>query len=52
LRTPGIRIPSIRLSLHPPIHPASYTDMEDPLGGIMRDWKSVLDEQLDHWQPG
>jgi 1-acyl-sn-glycerol-3-phosphate acyltransferase len=52
LRTPGIRIPSIRLSLHPPIHPASYTDMEDPLGGIMRDWKAVLDEQLEHWQPG
>ena len=52
LRSPGVRVPSIRLSLHPPIYPASYTDMEDPLGGMMDDWQAALDEQLNHWQPG
>jgi 1-acyl-sn-glycerol-3-phosphate acyltransferase len=52
VHTPAIRVPSIRLSLHPPIYPASYTDMEDPLGGMMDDWKAVLDEQLRHWQSG
>lgn len=52
LRAPGIRIPAIRLSLHPPIYPVSYTDMEDPLSGMMNDWQAVLDEQLNHWQTG
>ena len=51
VHTPAIRVPSIRLSVHPPIHPASYTDMEDPLGGMMDDWQAVLDEQLSHWLP-
>jgi 1-acyl-sn-glycerol-3-phosphate acyltransferase len=51
LRSPGIRIPSIRLSLHPPLYPVSYTDMEDPLGGMMDDWQAVLDDELTHWQP-
>ena len=51
LPSPGIRIPSIRLSLHPPLYPVSYTDMEDPLGGMMKDWRAVLDEQIHHWQP-
>lgn len=52
LHSPGVRVPSIRLSLHPPIYPASYTDMEDPLGGMMNDWQAALDEQLNHWQTG
>jgi hypothetical protein len=51
LPSPGIKIPSIRLSLHPPLYPASYTDMEDPLGGMMDDWQAVLDDELAHWQP-
>ncbi len=51
VRTPGIRIPSIRLSLHPPLYPASYTDMEDPLSGMMNDWQAILDHEIEHWQP-
>lgn len=48
---PGIKIPSIRLSLHPPIIPASYTDREDPLGAMMNDWTAVVDDTISHWQP-
>ncbi len=51
LRNPGVRIPSIRLSLHPPLYPASYTDMEDPLSSMMDDWQAILDDQIKHWQP-
>ncbi len=49
---PGIKIPSIRLSLHPPLLPASYTDREDPLGAMMNDWTAVVDDSIGHWQPG
>lgn len=48
---PGVKIPSIRLALHPPILPASYTDREDPLGAIMDDWSAVVDNTISHWQP-
>ena len=50
-RNPGIKIPSIRLSLHPPLQPATYTDREDPLGAMMDDWTALLDTEIDHWQP-
>jgi hypothetical protein len=48
---PGVKIPSIRLALHPPIVPASYTDREDPLGAMMDDWANVVDKTISHWQP-
>lgn len=51
LANPGVHIPSVRITLHPPLYPASYLDREDPLGAIMDDWVSTLDQQLKHWQP-
>ena len=48
---PGLTIPSVRLSLHPPLMPASYTDREDPLGAMMNDWAAVVDDTVKHWQP-
>lgn len=48
---PGVKIPSTRLALHPPILPASYTDREDPLGAMMDDWTTVVDNAIGHWQP-
>ena len=48
---PGLDIPSVRLSLHPPLLPASYTDREDPLGAMMDDWAAVVDNAVGHWQP-
>jgi 1-acyl-sn-glycerol-3-phosphate acyltransferase len=48
----GIRLPSVRLSLHPPLDPDSYLGRVDPLGAMMDDWKSALDGDLAHWQPG
>ncbi|MDJ0925279.1 MAG: lysophospholipid acyltransferase family protein [Acidimicrobiia bacterium] len=51
LRNPEVKVPSIRLSLHPPLHPATYTDREDPLGAMMDDWTAILDAEIDHWQP-
>jgi 1-acyl-sn-glycerol-3-phosphate acyltransferase len=50
LASPGIRVPSIRLSLHPPLEPASYLDRVDPVGAMMDDWVAVLDDELKHWQ--
>ena len=47
---PGLKVPSVRLSLHPPLMPASYTDREDPLGAIMDDWAAVVDDTVKHWQ--
>lgn len=47
---PGIRIPSISLSFHPAIDPASYLDRVDPIGAMMNDWKSVLDDELKPWR--
>lgn len=46
---PGIHLPSVRLSYHPPLYPGSYIDHEDPLGSMMDDWVAVLDDQLAHW---
>lgn len=51
LANPGIHIPTARLSLHPPLHPDSYIDREDPLGAMMDDWVAALDEDIKHWQP-
>lgn len=51
LANPGIHVPSVRITLHPPLYPGSYLDREDPLGAMMDDWVSVLDEELKHWQP-
>jgi 1-acyl-sn-glycerol-3-phosphate acyltransferase len=48
---PGLEIPSVRLSLHPPLFPASYTDRVDPLGAMMDDWATVVDNAVGHWQP-
>lgn len=49
LANPGVHIPSLRLSFHPSLDPASYLDYEDPLQSMMDDWVGVLDEQLTHW---
>ncbi|MCP4309180.1 MAG: 1-acyl-sn-glycerol-3-phosphate acyltransferase [bacterium] len=46
---PRVRVPSVRLSFHPALHPGSYLDCEDPLQVMMSDWVAVLDEQLAHW---
>lgn len=51
LAEPGIRVPSVRLSLHPALDPAAYTDRIDPLGAMMDDWVATLDKELEHWQP-
>lgn len=51
LAEPRVRVPSIRISLHPPLHPDSYIDREDPLGAMMDDWVATLDHELKHWQP-
>ena len=51
LANPGIHIPSTRLTLHPPMYPGPYLNREDPLGAMMDDWASALDQQLKHWQP-
>ena len=48
---PGIRVPSIRLSIHPPLDPATYLDRVDPIGAMMDDWGAILDQELNHWQP-
>lgn len=48
---PGIRVPSVRVSLHPPLDPASYIDRVDPIGAMMDDWGATLDNELNHWQP-
>ena len=52
LANPGVHVPSIRLSLHPVLQPGSYLDREDPVGAMMDDWVTVLDEQLAHWRTG
>lgn len=49
LAQPGVHIPSLRLSFHPVLDPASYLDREDPMQSMMDDWVAVLDEQLMHW---
>ncbi|MDX2467974.1 MAG: lysophospholipid acyltransferase family protein [Acidimicrobiia bacterium] len=49
LAEPGIHIPSVRVSIHPPLYPGSYSDHEDPLQAMMDDWIAVLDDQLNHW---
>ena len=51
LASPGVSIPSVRVSLHPPLDPVSYIGRVDPIGAMMDDWQSVLDHQLQHWQP-
>ena len=51
LAEPGIRVPSVRLSLHPALDPAAYTERVDPLGAMMDDWVATLDKELEHWQP-
>lgn len=48
---PGIQVPSVRVSLHPPLDPASYINRVDPIGAMMEDWRAILDNQLNHWQP-
>lgn len=49
LSEPGVHIPSIRVSIHPPLFPGSYIEHEDPLRAMMDDWTAVLDNQLTHW---
>jgi 1-acyl-sn-glycerol-3-phosphate acyltransferase len=51
LPSPGVHIPSIRVSLHPPLDPVSYIGRVDPIGAMMDDWQSILDHELQHWQP-
>ena len=51
LAEPRVRVPSIRVSLHPALYPDSYTDREDPLGAMMDDWVATMDNELKHWQP-
>jgi 1-acyl-sn-glycerol-3-phosphate acyltransferase len=46
---PRIRVPSVRLTLHPAIEPERYCDREDPLGAMMDDWAAVIDTQVGHW---
>lgn len=46
---PRVRVPSVRISFHPRLEPASYIDREDPVQSMMDDWVAVLDEQLSHW---
>ena len=51
LANPGVHVPPVRVSLHPPLYPGSYIDREDPLGAMMNDWVATLDAELKHWQP-
>ncbi len=51
LESPRVRAPSIRVTLHPPIHPVPYIDYEDPLGAMMNDWAQAIGDDLRHWQP-
>ncbi|MEA2001023.1 MAG: lysophospholipid acyltransferase family protein [Actinomycetota bacterium] len=51
LAAPGIHVPSVRLSLHPPLDPDAYIDRVDPVTAMMKDWQSVLNDELGHWQP-
>lgn len=51
LDEPRVRIPAVRLTVHPAIDPAPYIDHEDPLVAIMREWVSVIDNQIGHWVP-
>ncbi len=50
LAEPGIRVPAVKLHVHPPLYPDSYIDHEDPLGSMMGDWASAIDERIQHWQ--
>ena len=47
---PGIHAPAVRLSIHPPLHPDSYIDCEDPLGSMMDDWVAAIDGRIRHWK--
>lgn len=49
---PAVRLPAVRLSLHPTLDPETYLERVDPLGAMMNDWKDALDMDLAHWQPG
>ena len=50
LDEPKIRIPSVKLAVHPPLEPGSYMDREDPLGSMMDDWANAIDNQIGHWK--
>lgn len=49
LTEPRVRIPSVRVALHPIIEPDPYCDREDPLGAMMNDWAAVIDTDIGHW---
>jgi 1-acyl-sn-glycerol-3-phosphate acyltransferase len=51
LASPGIHVPSIRLTLHARLDPAAYLDRVDPLAAMMDDWQAALDDELGCWQP-
>jgi len=50
LLEPGIHVPAVRLSVHPPLDPGSYIHREDPLGSMMDDWASAIDNRIGHWK--
>ncbi len=50
LAEPRIRIPAVKLSIHPPIEPDPYIESEDPLGSMMNDWVAAIDGQIRHWR--
>ncbi len=50
LTEPGIRVPAVKLAVHPPLHPGSYMDREDPLRSMMDDWAKTIDDAIGHWK--
>jgi 1-acyl-sn-glycerol-3-phosphate acyltransferase len=50
LAEPRVRIPSVKISLHPVIEPGPYIHREDPLADMMDEWVAVIDAQIRHWK--
>ncbi len=50
LDEPGIRVPAVKLAVHPPLYPGSYMDREDPLQSMMDDWANTIDNEIGHWK--
>lgn len=50
LNTPSFHVPSVRLTLHPPMEPATYIDRVDPIAAMMDAWRERLESDLGHWK--
>jgi 1-acyl-sn-glycerol-3-phosphate acyltransferase len=45
-----VRTP-IRVWIEGPLDPSDYLDRVDPIGGMMDDWRQVMDRRLEGWTP-